>query len=329
MTAYNSMTAEPSQKTVPRRSGRSGGTSADKKRRRAALYPRWVPYVTAAPALLLFVGVVGYPFVQSLVYGFQRRSLLNGVATFIGFDNISRLLSQQMFWNVVWQTIVFVGCSSGGAFLLALFLALALNTRMRGRGILRTAFLFPWILPGVVVSFLWSWIFDAHYGILNGLIDIVSGGASQGLNWLGTPGVAMMAIIVARAWNTFGWIMILILAALQGIPSETHDAAAVDGAYGLKKQLFVILPQIRPALVLALLLEIIHGFQQFDIPWVMTSGGPIGSTTTLSVDLYKAAFTNYDLGSAGAIGIAWTVIMAIIVVIFMIYTMHQEKGAKR
>lgn len=295
---------------------------------RRANRPAVFPYLVALPALLLFIGVVGYPFVQSLIYGLQKRSLLNNASTFVGLGNIQHLLAQKAFWNVVWQTIVFVGASSIGAFLLALALALALNTRIAGRGLLRTAFLFPWILPGVVVSFLWAWIFDAHYGIINGLIDAVTGGAEQGPNWLGTPGLAMAAIIVARIWNTFGWMMILMLAALQGIPAETHDAAAVDGASGLRKQWFVVLPQIRPALVLSLLLEIIHGFQQFDIPWVMTAGGPVGSTTTLSVDLYKAAFTNFDLGSAGAIGIAWTILMVAIVAVFMLYTMRQEKASR-
>lgn len=295
---------------------------------RRASRPTLFPYLVALPALLLFVGVVGYPFVQSLIYGLQKRSLLNSTSTFVGLGNLGHLFAQKAFWNVVWQTVVFVGASSIGAFLLALFLALALNTRIRGRGLLRTAFLFPWILPGVVVSFLWAWIFDAHYGIINGLIDAVTGGAQHGPNWLGTPGLAMAAIIVARIWNTFGWMMILMLAALQGVPAETHDAAAVDGATGIRKQWFVVLPQIRPALVLALLLETIHGFQQFDIPWVMTSGGPVGSTTTLSVDLYKAAFTDFDLGSAGAIGIAWTILMAALVVVFMLYTMRQEKVSR-
>lgn len=294
-------------------------------RKRRDRNPRAFPYLVASPAIVLFALVVGYPFVQSLIYGFQQRSLLNDESTFVGFANLTKILGQAQFWNVVRQTIVFVGASSLGAFVLATLLAIALNTKLPGRGVLRTAFLFPWILPGVVVSFLWTWIFDAHYGILNSIIDLLSGGQAASINWLSTPGLAMCAIIVARIWSTFGWMMILILAALQGIPSETHDAAAVDGASGLKKQLFVVLPQIKPALVLALLLEVIHGFQQFDIPWVMTSGGPVGSTTTLSVALYKSAFTNYDLGAAGAIGIAWTLLMAILVVVFMVYTMRQEK----
>lgn len=296
------------------------------RRRRSALTPPAFPYLIAAPAILLFALVVGYPFVQSLIYGLQDRSFLSGDATFVGFDNLASLFARAQFWKVVWQTIVFVGASSLGAFVVAIFLALALNTKLPARGVLRTISLFPWILPGVVVSFLWAWIFDAHYGVLNGIIHFISGGKGDLINWLGTPGLAMGAIIVARVWNTFGWMMVLILAALQGIPAETHDAAAVDGASGLKKQLYVVLPQIRPALVLALLLEIIHGFQQFDIPWVMTSGGPVGTTTTLSVDLYKAAFVNYDLGAAGAIGIAWSVLMAILVVVFMIYTMRQERA---
>lgn len=296
--------------------------------RKGSLTPRWVPYLVASPALLLLVGVVCYPLVQSLLYGLQERSLLGGGTKFVGFGKLSNLAADPSFWRVLWQTIVFVGASSVGAFLLALALALALDTKLIGRGFWRTGFLFPWLMPPAVVSFLWAWIFDAHYGILNGLIYFVTGAQESGINWLDTSGFAMMAIVIARVWNTFGWMMILILAALQGLPAETHEAAAVDGARGIKKQVYVVLPQIRPALILALLLEVIHGFQQFDIPWVMTSGGPVGSTTTLSVDLYKTAFVNFDLGSAGAIGIAWTILMALLVGIFMFYTSRQERAVK-
>lgn len=292
--------------------------------RRVGVTPPLFPYLLAAPALILFLGVIAYPFSQSLLDGFFKRSLLTNVSTYVGLSNLQALVSSSSFWQVVEQTAVFVGVSTLGAFVVALFLALALNTRIPAKGFLRTAFLVPWILPGVVVSFLWSWIFDTNYGVLNGIISLLGGGHGVGINWLATPGLAMIAIIIAKIWHSFPWMMILILAALQGIPAETHDAAAVDGASAWKKQFFVILPQIRPALALCLLLETIYSLQQFDIPYVMTGGGPVGTTTTLSVDLYNTAFTDYNLGAAGAIGIAWTVLMAGLVVAYMIFTVRHE-----
>lgn len=282
------------------------------------------PYLLILPALTLFILVIGYPFVQSLAFAFTDRSLLSTDENFVGFENIANFISSPSFGPILWQTIVFVGASTLGAFLVALALALALNTRMAAVGALRTAFLVPWILPGVVVSFVWLWIFDTNYGVLNGAIQLLGLGEGN-TNWLDSPQLAMAAIIVAKIWHSFPWMTILILAALQGVPSEVHDAAAVDGASAWKKQFFVILPQIKPALALTLLLETIWGFQQFEIPYVMTSGGPVGSTTTFSIALYKAAFSDFDLGAAGAIGAVWTVLMSALVAIYVVYTLKQEK----
>lgn len=287
----------------------------------------WFPYLLIAPAAIMFVLVIGYPFIQSLLFGFQELSLLGGKARFVGLDNLADLVSSAGFWQVVGQTGVFVAASTVGALLLAVMMALALNASGRWATAVRTAFLVPWILPGVVVSFLWMWMFDTNYGLLNA-IAMWLGGPSD-TNWLDTPGVAMVAVITAKIWHSFPWMAILILAALQGIPAEVHDAAAVDGATGWRKQWFVLLPQIKPALALTLLLETIWGLQHFEIPFVMTSGGPVGTTTTLSIDLYKAAFVRFDLGEAGAIGIAWTLIMAVLVALYAIYITREERRSGR
>lgn len=282
--------------------------------------------ILIAPALVLFVAVIGYPMVRSLVYGFYRGSLLTDVSTFVGFQNIANLLGTPSFWGMVWHTGVFVVISSVGAFALALSLALALNSRIPGKGIWRTSFLIPWVLPGVVVSFLWSWIFNTNYGLLNGVIATLGGPGDT--NWLNSPTLAMAGVIIAKIWHSFPWMAVLLMAAMQGVPSEVHDAAAVDGARGWRKQWYVVLPQIKPAMALTLLLETIWGLQHFEIPWVMTGGGPVGSTTTLSIGLYKAAFNNYDLGQAGAIGIVWTLIMGVLAAIYGIYSVRQERAAR-
>lgn len=288
---------------------------------------RFFPYILVTPAVIMFILVIGYPFAQSLLFGFFDRSLLADSGEFVGFGNLIDLVSGPRFLNVALQTGVFVIVSTLAAFGLALAMALALNSRLRGRAFWRTAFLLPWILPGVVVSFLWMWIFDTNYGLLNGIFALLGG--SGNTNWLDTPALAMAAVIVAKVWHSFPWMAILILAALQGISDEVHDAAAVDGATGWRKQVYVILPQIKPALALTLLLETIWGLQHFEIPYVMTGGGPVGSTTTLSVDLYQAAFTRFDLGEAGAIGILWTLIMAVLVAVYVVYTTREDKKADR
>ncbi|WP_219819426.1 carbohydrate ABC transporter permease [Pseudoclavibacter sp. AY1F1] len=303
------------------------GHPGPSQKRRSNRRNRLFPYLLVTPAVIMFVLVIGYPFIQSLLFGFFDRSLLADGGPFVGLENLADLVSGADFWAVASQTAVFVVVSTLGAFILALAMALALNSKLRGRAFWRTAFLLPWILPGVVVSFLWMWIFDTNYGLLNGIVVLFGG--SGGINWLDTPSLAMAAVIVAKVWHSFPWMAILILAALQGIPDDVHDAAAVDGASGWKKQAYVILPQIKPALALTLLLETIWGLQHFEIPYVMTGGGPVGSTTTLSVDLYQAAFTRFDLGEAGAIGILWTLIMAALVAVYVVHTTREDRKANR
>lgn len=301
--------------------------SAVKPRKPAASQQRRFAYVLAAPAMILFLVVIAYPLVQALLFGFTNQSLLTDASEFIGFEGLAALMSDPGFWRVVAQTLIFVIGATGGSFILALAMAMALNTRVRALAIWRSALLIPWLLPGVVVSFLWAWILNTNYGLLNGVIAWFGGSGET--NWLDSPVFAMTGVILAKIWMTFPWMSVLLLAALQGVPDEVHDASAVDGATGWKKQIHVILPQIKPAIALALLLEAIWGFQHFEIPYVMTGGGPVGSTTTLSVDLYQAAFERFDLGEAGAIGIVWTVLMSALVILYLIYISKQEREAKR
>lgn len=294
--------------------------------RRAHHRRSWVPYLLVAPAAIMFLLVIAYPFLQSLAYGLYRESLLTPGSKFVGLRNVQADLGDPKFWTIVAQTGVFVAASTLLAFVIALAVALALNTAIVARTFWRSALLLPWILPGVVVSFLWMWIFDTNYGLLNAVVSALGGPSHT--NWLNTPSFAMAAIIVAKVWHSFPWMAVLLLASLQGVPPEIHDAALVDGATGWRKQVHVVLPQIRSAIALTLLLETIWGLQQFEIPYVMTGGGPAGSTETLSIALYKSAFTRFDLGQAGAIGILWTVLMAGLVAVYMWYTIKQERRAK-
>lgn len=302
-------------------------TAAATKRGRGDAGHRRFAYLMATPAMILFILVIAYPLVQALAYGFTNASLLTDSGEIIGLTGLTALLSDVAFWRVVGQTLIFVAGTTGGSFILALVMAMALNTRIRAVSVWRSALLIPWLLPGVVVSFLWAWIFNTNYGLLNGVIARFGGAGDT--NWLDSPTFAMIAVVIAKIWTTFPWMAVLLLAALQGVPEEVHDAAAVDGAKGWKKQWHVILPQIKPAIALTLLLEAIWGFQHFEIPYVMTGGGPVGSTTTLAVELYQAAFERFDLGEAGSIGIVWTALMSILVVVYLIYTSRQEQEAKR
>jgi multiple sugar transport system permease protein len=275
------------------------------------------------PGLGLLVAVVCYPLIASLVTGFFEQSLVVPGRSFVGLDNFASVLGDD-FWPVFRQTLVFTVGSTVTPFLLGFGLALALNTGVRGRGVLRGVFLLPWLVPGVVVSFLWLWIFNANYGVLNGVL-VGTGLIDTGNAWLGEPATAMLAVIVAKSWASFPWMMVMLLAGLQTVPVELHEAAQVDGAGAVRRFFAITLPHLRGIIGIVVLLELIWNFQHFDTIYVMTGGGPAGSTTTFAVAVYETAFKGFDLGRAGALGALW---MLVLLALVLVYVRFAERGHK-
>jgi multiple sugar transport system permease protein len=271
-----------------------------------------VGFLLTVPALLLLSGVVCYPLISGLVTSLFKQSLVLPGRSFVGLANFRSVLAGD-FWPALGHTLVFTVCTTAASFALGFGLALALNVGLRGRSVLRGLFLFPWVLPSVVVSFLWLWIFNANYGVLNGLLMKLHL-IGDPVAWLGQPGTAMLAVIVAKTWNSFPWMMVMLLAGLQTVPRDLHEVAALDGAGAVRRFRAVTLPHLRPMIGMVLLLEMIWNFQHFDTIYVMTGGGPAGATTTFAVSVYDTAFKGFDLGSAGAIGALWMLILSILVV---------------
>lgn len=267
------------------------------------------------PALVLFLAVICYPLVYSMYVGFTNTNLLTGVGKFVGLDNIVNVLRGE-FWSYLGHTAAFTLGATALSFTVGLGLALALNTGLRGQAFLRGIFLLPWLIPGVVVSFLWLWLLDANFGVVNGVLTS-AGLIDNNVAWLGSPTGAMISVILAKAWHSFPWMAVLFLAALQGIPKELYEAAMMDGGGAWVKFRSVTLPHLRSAMFLAGLLEIVWNFQHFETIYVMTHGGPAGATTTFSVGLYSEAFEAYDLGAAGAIGVLWMLILSAFVIFYI------------
>ncbi|RKN07391.1 carbohydrate ABC transporter permease [Streptomyces radicis] len=259
------------------------------------------------PGMALFAAIVCYPLIASLVTGFFEQSLVLPGRSFVGLSNYREAL-QGDFWPVLRQTAVFTLGATAIPFVLGFALALALNSGIRGSGFLRGLFLFPWVIPGVVVSFLWMWIFNANYGVLNGVLTRL-GLIEESVGWLGEPGTAMLAVIVTKSWASFPWIMVMMLAALQTVPRELHEAAAVDGSGAIRRFFTVTWPGVRGVAAIAILLEFIWNFQHFDTIYVLTGGGPAGSTETFAVAVYREAFHGFDLGRATALGGLWMVLL--------------------
>jgi len=289
--------------------------------------PRRMPdgmfaFVLVLPGLALLVAVVAYPLLTALVTAFFKQSLVVPGREFVGLQNIIDVL-QGDFLKLLGQTMVFTLGTTIAPFIIGFALALALNTRIRGAKMLRGLMLIPWLVPGVVVSFLWMWIFNANYGVANAILGLFGIDAQA---WLAQPQTAMFAVIVAKTWQSFPWIMVMLLAGLQTVPQELHEAAEMDGAGTIRRFFSITVPQLKGIIGLVLLLEFIWNFQHFDIIYVLTGGGPAGSTQTFATAVYETAFRGFDLGHAGALGLLWLILLMALVVV---YVRFSEKGEQK
>ena len=274
------------------------------------------------PALVLFGVIILYPLLNSMYIGFLDKSLVYPGQEFVGLENIQKVLERD-FVDILVTTLYFTLGATVLPFVAGFGVGMLLNTSIPGRGLLRGLFLLPWLVPAVVVSFLWMWIFNANYGVINGVLRS-TGLISENINFLGNQATAMWSVIIAKSWNTFPWIAVMVLAGLQTIPDELYEAAAIDGANRWTQFWSVTIPQLRGVIVTVVLLSFIWNFQHFETIYVMTTGGPAGSTTTFSVAVYQEAFQSFDLGMAGAIGLLWMLLLSVIVGIYLYVGFGEE-----
>jgi multiple sugar transport system permease protein len=277
-------------------------------------------FMIALPAILLFLVIAIFPLVSSIGTSLYDQSLLRPDRTFVGFENYTEVWAE--FVARVGTTLTFATLATIFPVVLGVALAILLNARIRGRNLLRGALMLPWLLPGVVVSFLWAWIFNDSYGVLNHLLTMV--GLPE-VSLLGNPTGAMAAVVIAKTWNSFPWIMVVALAVLQTLPAEQIEAATIDGATRAQRFRHISLPHIVGPVALVAVLEFIYNFGNFDTIFVMTGGGPGDSTTTLAVSLYQLAFGSYELGKASAMGVLWLILLAIITSAYLLLNRRLEK----
>lgn len=263
---------------------------------------RGIWYAFLAPALLLLALFMAFPLYRALELSlFEWKGLQP--REWVGLDNFVELLQDRFFWNALRNTIVFALAATAGTVGLGLLLALAISRRMVGHGLFRFAFYLPVMLPNTVAAALWARILEPNFGLLNTFLATIGlGFLAQ--PWLASLDLSLWSIIGVVVWHYAGFPMIVLLAAIEGIPEDLHHAATLDGANEWERLRFLIIPMIWPVLVSISVIQIIFSLKVFDIVWIMTKGGPAESSSVLGTYLYKRAFEQQEYGYASAVAVA-------------------------
>jgi ABC-type sugar transport system permease subunit len=277
------------------------------------------------PTVFVLLAVSLYPVLRTLWMSFRDTSPILQEDRFTGWQNLTRLLNDGGFWNAWKHTITFTGVSTLLETLLGLGIALVLHQTFRGRGFVRAMVLIPWAIPTVVTSRMFGYLFDGQNGLINYLLMKFHLVQSP-INFIGNPHTAMGTIILADVWKTTPFMMLLILAALQTIPTELRESAALDGATAWRYFWAVRMPLIMPALLIAALLRTLDAFRIFDLPYVLTGGGPADSTEVMSTLAYKTLFSGSEYGYGSAMATAMFVTEIVIALGFTYFLVRRFRA---
>jgi trehalose/maltose transport system permease protein len=312
--------AELSVDVSPARTRRRPSSDLKRARVRAA-------WIFLAPTLIVLALVAGWPLLRTVYFSFTNASLTSlSSAEFVGFKNYLSwvtlksgrtvyrgLLADPAWWGAVWNTIRFTLFSVSLETAFGLIVALVLNARFPGRGLVRAAILIPWAIPTIVSAKMWGWMLNDQFGILNHIL-LGLGLISQKIAWTANPDTAMIAILIVDVWKTTPFMALLILAGLQMVPSDIYEAARLDGVHPLKVFWRITLPLIRPALMVAVIFRMLDALRIFDLIYVLTPNN--AQTKTMSVFARENLF-DFDKFAYGAT--ASTMLFVIIATITLVY----------
>lgn len=254
-----------------------------------------------APTVVLLAAVLAYPLVSTAITSLQRVKLQTpGKATFVGLDNYLDFLSSPAFWAAVSRTAYFTGVSVGVEIVLGVAIAAFIHRRYAGWRFLRLAIIIPWAVPTIAVATMFRWIYNADYGALNGLLFQL-GAIDSYVPWLSDPFRAMNLVIAADVWHSTPFVVLVMLAALSGIPTELYEAGRMDGASRWQSFWRITLPMLRSAILVVLVVRTVEAFRVFDIIYVLTGGGPANGTLVISYVAYQETFRFFNLGRGAAV----------------------------
>ena len=268
-----------------------------------------------SPYIIYFLFISAFPIVFSFVLIFMRWNMLSPMK-FIGLQNFTTLFQDPLFWQALWNTLVFLAIHIPLQIILALIISALLNNpELALKGFFRSAFFLPVVISGVVVTILWKQLYSTESGLLNNML--LSLGYNK-VHWLTSTKVAMPAIAIMATWKNLGLYVVILLAGLQNIPRSLYEAAAIDGANKVSQFFHITLPMVNPILIMVIVLSTINGFSLFIEPYIMTGGGPLNSTLSTNLYIYQQAFSFYKMGYAATLGFTMAA------VIFLVVTLQRK-----
>ena len=272
--------------------------------------------VMLLPALIFLATLIAFPLIRVLHDAFTYVHLINkNMSGFAGLANFQKVISDEHFWQACRNTVYWTVFSVLGEYIMGLVTAVLLNRKFKGRAIFRTFVFIPWLVPIVVAGMTWDWLLNADFGIVNHIL-LSTGLISQKINFLGDARFAMPTVIFVNIWRSFPYYTISLLAALQAIPGDLPEAAAVDGAGIFRTFFSVTLPQLRSVSLVVIFIHIISTAINFDFIWVMTEGGPNYATETLPIMIYRYSMRTFNVGAASALS---TMMLTVMVILFIFY----------
>jgi multiple sugar transport system permease protein len=283
-------------------------------------------FLFVAPIAASVLALVAYPFCYA-IYLSMTHKLVGMPPIFVGLENYIRLAEDGFFRRAVANSFLFTFASVAGKLLLGMLMAMVLTTRVRFRGFWTGVLLIPWVAPTVVSALNFLWIYDGSLGVLNYLLVKVFRILPQGVGWLSEPGTAMASVIFVNVWRGFPFFGISFLAGLKSIPVELYEAAAVDGANAVQRFLNVTLPGLKNIIIIVVLLSTIWTFNDLQIIYILTKGGPGGATMVMPMLTYETAFGAQRLGEAIAVALYLLPALAITIVVLARYMQRKRVGA--
>jgi len=283
---------------------------------------RWLALVLLLPTTVLLGLFIAYPFVKGVLLSVTDARV--GVpGTFVGMHNFALLLNDSIFRVAVWNNVLYTAVPTVFKLALGLWLALLLNRHFKGKALTRAFILLPFIIPTVLSTFAWKWMFDPTFSVINWTLfrlGIISGR----INWLGDPDLALISVILVNIWRGVPFYAISLLAGLQTINPELQEAAAIDGARPFQRFWYVTWPLLLPVTMVVVLFSVIQTFADFQLVYVLTGGGPANATHLFATYAYQVGVGTGLLSQGAAISLAIFPVLLLVVIVQLLYIRRVE-----